>query len=93
MKRRTYLTALAALVCSALGAQGVKTPTMGWSSWNTFALNISEDIIKSQADAMISTGLADVGYKYINIDDGYWNGRGRDGKLILNSKTISTGWA
>jgi hypothetical protein len=91
MKRRTYLTALAALVCSALGAQGVKTPTMGWSSWNTFALNISEDIIKSQADAMISTGLADVGYKYINIDDGYWDGRGRDGKLILNSKLFPRG--
>lgn len=89
--RKTYLTALAALVCSTLSAQGINTPTMGWSSWNTFALNISEDIIKSQADAMISTGLADVGYKYINIDDGYWDGRGRDGKLILNSRLFPNG--
>ena len=68
-----------------------RTPTMGWSSWNTFALNISEDLIKSQANAMVTTGLAKAGYKYINIDDGFWNGRGEDGKLILNTKRFPHG--
>lgn len=48
---------------------------MGWSSWNTFALNINESIIKGQADAMVSKGLADVGFDHINIDDGYFGGR------------------
>lgn len=45
---------------------------MGWSSWNTFALNINEDVILGQAEAMVKTGLAKAGYKYINIDDGYF---------------------
>ena len=68
-----------------------RTPTMGWSSWNTFALNINETLIRSQANAMVSKGLAKVGYKYINIDDGFWNGRGDDGKLILNTKLFPHG--
>jgi len=46
-------------------------PTMGWSSWNTFGIDISEDLIKQQADAMIANGLFDCGYRFINIDDGY----------------------
>ena len=50
-------------------------PTMGWSSWNTFGLNISESIIKGQANAMVSKKLKDVGYDHINIDDGYFGGR------------------
>ena len=68
-----------------------RPPTMGWSSWNTFGLNISESLIKSQANAMVSKGLADVGYKYINIDDGFWNGRGSNGKLRLNTSLFPGG--
>ena len=48
---------------------------MGWSSWNTFDLNISESVIKGQADAMVSKKLFDVGYDHINIDDGYFGNR------------------
>lgn len=66
-------------------------PTMGWSSWNTFALNISEKIIENQADAMVKTGLKAAGYEYINIDDGFWNGRGKDGQLIINRKRFPNG--
>ena len=68
----------------ALSAAAQRTPTMGWSSWNTFALNINEDLIRQQADAMHSSGLQEAGYRYINIDDGYWLGRGDDGRLKLN---------
>ena len=67
-------------------------PTMGWSSWNTFALNINEDVIKGQADAMVSTGLADVGYKYINIDDGYFYGRHEtSGALLVHPTKFPNG--
>ena len=66
-------------------------PTMGWSSWNTFALNISEKIIENQADAMVKTGLKAAGYEYINIDDGFWNGRGKDGQLIINRERFPNG--
>ncbi len=84
---------IAGVALSAVGAEkrDVKGPTMGWSSWNTFALNINQDLIKSQADAMVSTGLSSAGYKFINIDDGYWDGRGADGKLILNSRLFPDG--
>ena len=67
------------------------TPTMGWSSWNTFALDINERVIRNQAAAMVQKGLAAVGYNYINIDDGFWNGRGEDGKLILNTSLFPGG--
>ncbi len=54
------------LIVLAFSLSGVKgyaqdKPTMGWSSWNTFALNISEDIIKGQATAMRTQGLLKVG--------------------------------
>ena len=64
---------------------------MGWSSWNTFAVNISEDIIKGQADAMVSQGLKDVGYMYINIDDGFQYGRTSDGKVRIHPQRFPNG--
>ncbi len=49
------------------------TPPMGWNSWNKFACDINEDIVKGIADAMVSSGLKDAGYEYIVIDD-CWHG-------------------
>ena len=69
--RRTMI--LAMLTCLAVVAFAQRTPTMGWSSWNTFALNINEELIKGQADAMHKNGLQEAGYLYVNIDDGYWD--------------------
>ena len=80
------------LLCSALclNAQ-IETPTMGWSSWNTFSVNISEDIIKGQADAMVSQGLKDAGYLYINIDDGFQYGRLSNGKVRIHPQRFPHG--
>ena len=50
-----------------------KTPQMGWSSWNKFQGNINEEIIVGIADALVSSGLRDAGYTYLNIDD-CWHG-------------------
>lgn len=50
----------------------IATPPMGWSSWNAFGCNknlLTELAIESTADALISSGLADAGYIYVNIDD------------------------
>lgn len=69
----------------------VETPTMGWSSWNTFSVNISEDIIKGQADALVSQGLKDVGYQYINIDDGFQYGRTAEGKVRIHPQRFPNG--
>jgi len=51
-----------------------QTPPMGWNSWNKFACDINENIIREIADAMVSTGLKDAGYEYIVIDD-CWHGQ------------------
>lgn len=68
------------------------TPPMGWNSWNTFAVNISEDLIKETADAMVKNGMLEAGYKYIVIDDG-WEAMDRDslGNLIPDPKKFPHG--
>ena len=79
------------LLTVAMTATAQRTPTMGWSSWNTFALNINEELIRQQADAMHNTGLQKAGYRYVNIDDGYRDGRAEDGQLRLNTKLFPNG--
>ena len=77
---------------TTVAAVGQDGPTMGWSSWNTFGVNISESIIKGQADAMVSKGLKDVGFDHINIDDGYFGGRDKDdGHLLIHATRFPNG--
>lgn len=68
-----------------------KTPIMGWASWNRFRTDISESRMKAQADALISTGLAQCGYEYFNMDDGFFGGRGKDGRLQFHKKRFPNG--
>lgn len=69
-----------------------RTPQMGWNSWNFFACNINETVIKETADALVSTGLADLGYNYVNIDD-CWSSllRNLKGELVPDPKTFPSG--
>lgn len=69
----------------------VRPPLMGWASWNQFGVNINENLIKKQADAMVSSGLAAVGFQYINIDDGFFNKRYADGTLRIDSIKFPNG--
>ena len=62
------------------------TPPMGWSSWNKFAEHIDDKTVRARADAMVSTGLRDAGYTYINIDDGWQGQRDANGVLHPNAK-------
>ncbi|XP_050214739.1 alpha-galactosidase-like [Mercurialis annua] len=74
-------------------ANGVgRTPPMGWNSWNHFQCNVNEWTVKTTADALVSTGLAALGYKYVNIDD-CWADQTRDlkGNLRANSSTFPSG--
>ena len=54
---------------------GFDGPTMGWSSWNTYRVNINDSLIRRQADALVRSGLKDAGYNHVNIDDGFFGGR------------------
>ncbi len=56
-----------------------KTPPMGWNSWNLFAEKIDDKTVRTMADAMVSSGMRDAGYVYVNIDD-TWEGV-RDAKV------------
>ena len=66
-------------------------PLMGWSSWNTYRVNINEDLIKKQADALVQQGLKDVGYLYINVDDGFFGWRDETGKMHAHSQRFPNG--
>ena len=78
------------LSAASVGAQ--EGPTMGWSSWNTYGLNVNENLIKTQADAMVSKGLKAVGFDHINIDDGYFNGRDKNtGQLKIHPTKFPNG--
>jgi alpha-galactosidase len=46
-----------------------RVPAMGWNSWNNFRCNINESIIREVADAIVSSGLRDAGYLYVNIGE------------------------
>jgi alpha-galactosidase len=58
-----------------VGDQIALTPPMGWNSWNCFANAVSEDRVKSAADAMVKSGLINHGWTYINVDDFWQNHR------------------
>jgi alpha-galactosidase len=63
------------------------TPPMGWNSWNCWGLSVSDEKVKSSAQAMIDKGLANHGWMYMNIDDG-WEApkRADDGDIVTNEK-------
>ena len=64
----------------------VRTPPMGWNSWNKFAGKITADDVRTMADAMIASGMSKVGYNYINIDDTWEAGRDPQGNILTNKK-------
>lgn len=63
------------------------TPPMGWNAWNAYHTNVDEDLVRRTADALVSTGLAALGYVYVNIDDGWqvwrWRGSGGGGVTVV----------
>ncbi len=63
-----------------------KTPPMGWNSWNLFAERIDDATVRTMADAMVSSGMRDAGYIYVNIDDTWEGVRDANGVLPANHK-------
>ena len=68
-----------------------RTPPMGWNSWNKFACNVSEDLIKQAADAMVSSGMKDAGYQYIVIDDCWQVSRDAAGNIVPDPHRFASG--
>ena len=70
-----------------VGDEIALTPPMGWNSWNCWARDVTQEQVLSSARAMVESGLADHGWSYINIDDG-WQGKrgGKDNAIQPNAK-------
>ena len=90
-RRCSVLFALAtmALVSAPLWGQNsgiAMTPPMGWNSWYHFYGNVTDAVVRAQADAMVKNGMRDAGYIYINIDDTWEGGRDAQGNIQTNSK-------
>ncbi|UUL84152.1 NPCBM/NEW2 domain-containing protein [Sphingomonas qomolangmaensis] len=61
-------------------------PPMGWNSWNAFNSDIDEEKVLASARVLVDTGLSRLGYRYVNIDDGWWlKRRQTDGRLVIRS--------
>jgi alpha-galactosidase len=70
-----------ATIVLAVGERLALAPPMGWNSFNRFGCEIDEDKVRAAAEALVASGLADRGFTYVNIDDGWQGGRDRRGRL------------
>ncbi|KAH7322096.1 glycoside hydrolase superfamily [Rhizoctonia solani] len=89
------LLSIFGLVGSAKAAENglARTPQMGWNTWNKFACDISEDLILSAGKAIVETGLKDMGYEYVVVDD-CWHAASREagtGKPVADSTRFPNG--
>ena len=68
-----------------------RTPPMGWNSWNHFGCDVSEQLIKDEADAIAASGLRDAGYQYVVIDDCWQTARDARGMIVADSARFPHG--
>jgi len=68
-----------------------RTPQMGWNSWNHFGCGINEKLIRDTADTIVSTGLKDAGYLYVNLDDCWQRSRDAKNNIVPDPKDFSSG--
>jgi len=82
-----WVGVFAVAMAMVAGAQTVAaTPPMGWNSWNFFAGKVTDKDIRDTADLLVSTGMRDAGYVYVNIDDTWEGERDAQGRIQPNSK-------
>lgn len=89
--KKFLLSLLACFVGGCVTASAEQPPIMGWSSWNTYGFQINDSLVRTQADAMVNLGFFEKGYKYINIDDGFFGGRDKDGHLLIHPTRFPNG--
>jgi alpha-galactosidase len=68
-----------------------RTPPMGWNSWNRFHCDVSSQLIRETADAMVATGMQAAGYEYVVIDDCWQVGRDGSGRIVADSARFPEG--
>lgn len=101
MKRRALILLPATLLLATLASSQNRensidttlaaTPPMGWNSWNKFACDVSEDLIRQTADAMVSSGMKDAGYQYVIVDDCWQSSRDPQGNIVPDANRFPSG--
>jgi alpha-galactosidase len=84
------LVFVASLLC-AQDSPLAATPPMGWNSWNKFGCNVSEDLIRQIADAMVKSEMKDAGYQYVVIDDCWQVSRDKNGNIVADPQRFPSG--
>ncbi len=64
---------------------------MGWNSWNKFACDVSDTLVRGMADAVVSSGMKDAGYEYVVIDDCWQVSRDENGNIVPDAKRFPSG--
>ncbi len=91
MKKLILLGLFVALMLPGMSQKTPKPPMMGMSTWNNYHVKINDSIIRALADAMVSKGMLAAGYNYMNIDDGFFNGRDAQGNMLINETKFPNG--
>ncbi len=68
-----------------------KTPPMGWNSWNKYGCDVDEKLIMKMTDEIVNSGMHEVGYEYVVIDDCWQVGRSEDGEIIIDKERFPNG--
>jgi alpha-galactosidase len=91
------LAALCSLLTAASSAQSdvskglALTPPMGWNSWNKFGCDVSDELVRGMADAMVKSGMKDAGYQYVVIDDCWQVSRDTQGNIVADAQRFPHG--
>jgi alpha-galactosidase len=89
LSRLAGLSLVAALMSAPIAGRSqalAQTPPMGWNSWNHFHDKVDDATIRQTADVMVSSGMRDAGYVYVNIDDTWEGERDAQGLIHANAK-------
>jgi alpha-galactosidase len=79
---RLSLPTLASLPDNGL----VRTPPMGWNSWNHYHDQFDDKTVRATADALVASGMAAAGYKYVIVDEGWSSSRDKNGNIVGNAR-------
>ena len=86
-----FLAALPLAGAAASQPNLAPTPPMGWANWNRYFCDYTDRTIRDQADALVATGMRDLGYKYVIVQECLTAGRNSGGSLILDAKRFPHG--
>jgi alpha-galactosidase len=95
---KTFILLAAIMLCAvsptnaySLDNGPARTPPMGWNSWNKFACDVNEQLIREMADAMVTSGMKDAGYVYLVIDDCWQIDRDAQGNILPDPQRFPSG--